>query len=171
MSIRAALEKMIRIFEKRPTAAFGTGSTQVQLFSGTQCVITEGDWHMVSDQPKKTGGTAEGPGPGFLGRGASGACLAQGYAMIFAQRDLTFRSINIDIQGDPDMRGFLGIDVSIPPGYQQIRYRVNIESDEDKDTILSAIEYADRHSPWLYNMTTALNIDREVAIKVPSQAD
>jgi uncharacterized OsmC-like protein len=169
MPIRTAIDKLNRIFKKRPKAAFGTGSTQVQLSSGTRCVITEGEWKIVSDQPKNTGGKEAGPGPGFLGRGALGACLAQGYAIIFAQRELTFHSINIEVQGDTDMRGFLGMDDSIPPGYQQIRYRVNIESEEDKDTILAAIEHADRHSPWLYNVKTALDVDREITIKQPSQ--
>jgi uncharacterized OsmC-like protein len=165
MPIQVAIDKLNRIFKKRPTAAFGTGSTKVQLFSGTRCEISEGEWKLISDQPKKTGGKEEGPGPGFLGRGALGACLAQGYAIIFAQRDLTFRSINIDVQGDTDMRGFFGMDDSIPPGYQQIRYHVSIESDENKDKILAAIEHADRHSPWLYNVTTALDVHREVTVK------
>jgi putative redox protein len=171
MPIRAALEKLIRIFEKRPKAAFGTGSTQVQLLSGTRCEITEGEWKMVSDQSKETGGKEEGPGPGFLGRGALGVCIAQGYALIFAQRYLTFRSIDVEVQGDTDMRGFLGMNDSIAPGYQRMRYLVSIESDEDKDTILAAVEHADQHSPWLYNLTAALDVDREFTIKRLSQKD
>ena len=167
MSIRVALEKLMRVFEKRPKAAFGIGSTQVKLSSGYQCEVTEGEWKFVTDQVKAIGGKEEGPGPGFLGRGALGACLAQGYAIIFAQRDLTFSSINIDVQGDSDMRGLLGMDDSIAPGYQRMRYMVSIESDEDEDAILAALAHGDRHSPWLYNMTTALDVDREVIIRQP----
>ena len=165
MTIKSALEKRIAIFTKRPASASGTGSTKVHLSSGTRCEITEGPWRLISDQSQTSGGNGEGPDPGVLGRGALGACLAQGYAMNFARRDLTFRSIDVEIQGDIDMRGYLGMDGDIPPGYREMRYVVNIESDEDEQDILAALDYSDRHSPWLYNLTAALEVSRQVAVQ------
>jgi len=85
--------------------------------------------------------------------------------MNFARRDLTFRSIDVEIQGDIDMRGYLGMDGDIPPGYREMRYVVNIESDEDEQDILAALDYSDRHSPWLYNLTAALEVSRQVAVQ------
>ncbi|MEP1207414.1 MAG: OsmC family protein [Rhizobiaceae bacterium] len=163
-SIKEAQERRINILKKRPEMARSTGQTCVELTSGTRCEVTEGDWKMVSDQPKSSGGNDEGPDPGFFGRGAVGACLVQGYALKLALFDLTFQSIRVEIESDIDGLGSTGLDDTVPPGYQALRYRVLIESDEEEAAILKAVEYADDHSPWLFNLTSAIPAEREVVV-------
>ena len=164
MSIKATHEKLIEIFKRKPSAARSGGGTQVHLSSGMRCEVTEGDLHMISDQPDAMGGGNEGPGPGFLGRAALGTCIAQGYAIVFARSELSFRSIDVDVQGEMDLRGLLGMDEAIAAGYEQVRYIVRIESDESEEDLNAAIAIADQRSPWLYNMASAIPIEREVTI-------
>ncbi len=165
MSIKEAQERKIEIFKTRPSAAQSTGQTHVLLNSGTSCEITQGDWKMVCDQPKLSGGGGEGPDPGVFGRGALGACLAQGYALVLARRDLSFKSISVEVQSDIDARGSTGIDDAIPPGYQALRLLVQIESSEDPVAIREAADFADQHSPWFYNLITAIPAERDIVVK------
>ena len=97
MSIKEAQERRAKIFKSKPATAKSTGHTHIELTEGTRCGVTQGDWKFVSDQPTHNGGANEGPDPGFFGRAALGACLAQGYAIEFAKRDLEFTSIKIDL--------------------------------------------------------------------------
>ena len=164
MSIKAAQEKLIAIFKRRPSAARSSGGTQVHLSNGMCCEVTEGNFQMISDQPEAMGGGDEGPGPGFLGRAALGTCIAQGYAIVFARSELSFRSINVDVKGEMDMRGLLGMDEAIAAGYEHVRYVIRIESDESEEDLNAAMAIADQRSPWLYNMANAIPIEREVTV-------
>lgn len=165
MSIKKAQERRIEVYKKRPSSARSTGKTQAKLDSGTRCEIVQDGWTLVCDQSKLMGGEDGGPDPGMFGRGALGACLAQGYAIQLAIQELSFDSICVEVQSEIDGLGSVGIDDAIPPGYQSLRYFVCIESDEDDVALREAIDIADRTSPWLYNFVTALPIEREVEIK------
>ena len=164
MSIKEAQERRAKIFERKPDTAKSTGHTHVILTEGTRCEVTQGDWKLISDQPTHNGGANEGPDPGFFGRAALGACLAQGYAIEFAKRDLKFTSIKIDLDSDIDARGAMGLGEDIVPGYQQLRYTVFVESAESEDAIKSAIETAESTSPWLYNFKAALDLRSDVSV-------
>ncbi|NKB53904.1 MAG: hypothetical protein GKR97_17100 [Rhizobiaceae bacterium] len=168
MSIKEVQERKIEIFKNRPAAAQSTGQTNVLLSSGTRCEISQDDWKMVCGQPKQSGGGSEGPDPGVFGRGALGACLAQGYALHLARRELSFESISIEVQSDIDARGSIGMDDAIPPGYQALRLKVQIESREDANAIREAIDFADQHSPWLYNLITAIPAERDIVVRTVS---
>ncbi len=166
-AIKTAHERLIRTYEKRPGAAASTGSTQVNLSSGMRCEITQSPWSAVSDQPVNMGGENLGPDPGFYGRAALGACLAQGYAGWFARRGLSFKSMSVEVEADSDGRGFLAMAPDVPPGYGGVRVRVRVESEESEADLREAMDQADRHSPWLYDFTTALEVQREAQIKTP----
>lgn len=147
---------------RRPSAAKVTGATTIRLLSGFACEIEEGDWRFIADQPKSMGGEGQGPGPGFFGRASLGVCLAQGYANWFFRLGVPVRAMEVLIETDSDLRGFLGVSDDVPPGYQQVRCIVRIDSDADRSAVLQAMDDADRHSPWLYNFATGLNVSREV---------
>ncbi len=167
--IKQARQRSARLFAKRPSAALSTGRTTVNLTSGLRCAVKENEWELLADQPASRGGESAGPGPSFLGRAALGTCMAQGYAMVFAERNIPFDEINVVVESDSDSRGFLAVDGDVPPGISQTRYLVTVESSADEQELLAAMDHADRHSPWLYNFTTALDVKRQVTLKKGSE--
>lgn len=160
--IARAYSRKRAAFTRRPSAAKKSGATTIKLLSGFACEIEEGDWCFIADQPKSMGGEGQGPGPGFFGRASLGVCLAQGYANAFAKLGVSVKAMEVLIETDSDLRGFLGVADGVPPGYQQVRCIVRIESDAERAAVLEAMDDADRHSPWLYNFATGLNVSREV---------
>lgn len=160
--IARAYSRKRAAISRRPSAAKKSGATTIKLLTGFACEVEEGDWRIIADQPKSMGGQGQGPSPGFFGRASLGVCLAQGYASSFARFGVPVRAMEVLIESDSDMRGFLAVSEDVPPGYQQIRCIVRIESDAERSAILEAMDDADRHSPWLHNFTTGLNVSREV---------
>jgi uncharacterized OsmC-like protein len=64
---------------------------------------------------------------------ALNACLTVGYVAQCAVRGITLESLAIETEGEIDLRGFLGIDPAITPGYDNLRYKVYIKGDATKE--------------------------------------
>lgn len=92
--------------------------TTVRLRDGLSCEIEEGRWTLVTGMSEKTGGNDDGPNPGVLGRATLGSCLAVGYAMWAAWRDVPITALEVEVQADYDVRGMYGLD-DLPPGYTE----------------------------------------------------
>ena len=66
---------------------------------------------------------------------AYGACLAIGYAMNAAVRGIKIRELRIDVEGEIDLPGFLGLeppaDLNMDrlPGFKNVIARVQIDAD------------------------------------------
>jgi uncharacterized OsmC-like protein len=55
------------------------------------------------------------------------ACITVGYVAGAAAKGITLEKLEIETAGALDLRGFLGIDPSVRPGYEAIRYVVRIK--------------------------------------------
>jgi uncharacterized OsmC-like protein len=126
--IREALERSARAVSLRPAIGQKTGRTTVRLKPGLACEVSDGRWTLTVGMGPASGGTDAGPGPGVLGRGALGSCLALGYAMWAARLGVPLDAVEVAVEADYDTRGELGVADDIPPGYTQIRYVVSIVS-------------------------------------------
>lgn len=72
---------------------------------------------------------------------AYGACLVVGYAMHCAVRNITLHDLKIDVEGDVDLPGFLGLEapehlnMDPLPGYKHIRVAVTMKAAADKQSL------------------------------------
>jgi uncharacterized OsmC-like protein len=113
---------------------------------------------------EKSGGTGSAPGPGMLGRGALGSCLALGYAMWAARLGVAIESLTVDVEADYDSRGELGVADEIPPGYTQVRYIVTVASPAPEADIRRVLDTADKYSPYRDVFARAHDVRRDVRI-------
>src|SRR3546814_6351849 len=60
---------------------------------------------------------------------ALNACMMVGYVAQCALRGIVLESLDIETQGDIDLRGFLGLDPRVAPGYESLSYTVRIKGD------------------------------------------
>jgi uncharacterized OsmC-like protein len=144
-SIRIAFERNGRAIELRPAVGQKTAVTRVRVIEGVHCEAEEGRWRMAADASEKSGGTAQGPDPGFIVRSALGTCLAMGYVIWAAHLDVPVSRVEVEIQADFDARGQHDVP-GIPPGYSEIRYLVHIESTAPEADVQRVVETADRAS-------------------------
>ena len=63
------------------------------------------------------------------------------------------------------MKGFLGIDQSVRPGFQNIQGTVDIQSSADSKTIENLKTIVDKHCPVLDILNKGVNVQLELAEK------
>ena len=84
------------------------------------------------DEPKDLGGTNTAPNMVEMVLGAFGACLIVGYAMNAAVRGIHLDKVEVEVEGDIDLPGFLGLEPpeKVSPGFTNIRARVFLKTKE-----------------------------------------
>ncbi len=164
-TIKEAFERNKKAVELRPSLGKSSVTTKVRLYDGTTCEVEHKHWKFKVDIGESEGGNDAGPGPGILERGALGSCLAIGYSQRAAVAGVPIEKIEVDVESDFDARGMLHID-DRPPGFEELRYKVYIESPASEEEVMQLIEETDRHSPVLDDFKRAIPVEREVQITI-----
>src|SRR6478752_6234717 len=90
---------------------------------------------------------------------ALNACMMVGYVAQCAVHGITLESLAIETNGEIDLRGFLGIDPTVPPGYEHLSYTVRIKGSGTKE------QFAEVHQAVMATSPNFYNISRAVALK------
>jgi uncharacterized OsmC-like protein len=163
-TIKAALERNVKLVGARPSIGQGTAVTRVTLNPGLACDVEDGPWKFSVGMTEKYGGVNNGPNPGVYGRAALGSCLAIGYGMWAARLEIPIRALTVEIRAQYDVRGELGVDDSVRPGYTEIVYVVTVDTDAPESDITRLLDTADKHSSWLDDLRNPVPLSREVRI-------
>ena len=166
-NLKTIHKRNIKALKLRPSIGRGTATTRVRVRSGLTCDIEDGEWTLVGDEMPGDGGAGLGPDPGVFARAALGSCLAMGYVYWAALQNVEFDSIEVQVDADYDANGFFGVDDSIPPGFDEVRYSVTIASAAPKEKIEALVEEADRYSSILDVFRRALRVKRDLRITSP----
>jgi uncharacterized OsmC-like protein len=147
--IREIAERNVKLLSLKSERGHLRAVTTARIEDGLRCVIEDGPWKLAADMPAKAGGEETAPTPGTLGRGALASCIAINVAAWAARRDVALEAVQVEVQADFDARGELGMDDSIPPGYQEIHYVISVESPAPADVVADLVEAAERYSPYV----------------------
>jgi uncharacterized OsmC-like protein len=80
---------------------------------------------------------------------ALAACLTTTLVYQATVRGIYIDAIECSVEGDIDLRGFLGLDETVARGYEEIRVSVDIEADVPDDKLDSIVELGKRYSPLI----------------------
>ena len=69
------------------------------------------------DEPYELGGSNRHANPQEHLLAALNACMMVGYVAQCSLRGITLEKLEIESEGDIDLRGFLGLDPAVSPGY------------------------------------------------------
>jgi uncharacterized OsmC-like protein len=111
------------------------------------------------DEPYELGGSNAFANPQEHLIAALNACMTVGYVAQCAIRGITLESLEIETEGDIDLRGFLGIDPSLPRGYESLSYTVRIKGDGTEQ------QFAEIHEAVMATSPNFYNLSREVTLK------
>ena len=74
-------------------------------------------------------------------------------------RGIKIDSVDINVEGDLDMRGWTGISIDVRPGAQQMRVTMNIKNDiASKEQINELYEIGKRFSPAFDTLTNGTSV-------------
>ena len=123
------------------------------------------DFTLLADEPEMLCGTNTAANPVEMILQAYGACLTIGYAMNAAVRGIKLDDIKIDLEGEIDLPGFLGLEapeklnMSKLPGFKNISVTVKMKSQADKKALQELHQHVIGTSP------VGVTLSRPVAIK------
>lgn len=91
--------------------------------------------------------------------GALAACLTQTMVAHATSRGIQLDGIDINVEGEVDMRGFTGISNNVRPGAQQFRINMNIRSSSaSKEQLDELREIGKRFSPAFDTLTKGTSV-------------
>jgi len=111
------------------------------------------------DEPSELGGTNQFANPQEHLLAALNACMMVGYVAQCAVRGITLESLEIETDGEIDLRGFLGLDPAVSPGYEALSYTVRIKGSGTREQLAEVHQAVMATSPNFYN------VSRPVALK------
>ena len=117
------------------------------------------------DEPCELGGTNRFANPQEHLLAALNACMTVGYVAQCAVRGITLESLEIQTDGDIDLRGFLGIDPAVPPGYENLSYIVRIKGSGTKEEFAEIHEAVMATSPNFYNVSQAVPLKPTLVVE------
>ena len=80
---------------------------------------------------------------------ALASCLAVGFIYNAAAQGIHVESLSFDLEGDLDLRAFLGLSEVVRPGYEGIRLAYQVKSDAPRQKIEELCNYIQKTSPVL----------------------
>lgn len=111
------------------------------------------------DEPRELGGSNNFANPQEYLIAALNACMTVGYVAQCAVRGITLESLSIETDGDIDLRGFLGVDPAVPPGYETLSYTVRIKGRGTKEQFAEVHEAVMATSPNFYNLSRVVALE------------
>ena len=117
------------------------------------------------DEPGELGGSNQFANPQEHLIAALNACITVGYVAQCAVRGITLQSLEVETEGDIDLRGFLGIDPSVPNGYESLRYTVRIKGSGTKQQFAEIHDAVMATSPNVYNLANAVALKSTLVVE------
>lgn len=117
------------------------------------------------DEPCELCGTNQFANPQEYLLAATNACMLVGYATVAAVMGVELTKLELEITGDIDLRGFLDIDRSVPPGYERLHYTVHIAGDGTREQFQKMHEVVQRTSPNYYNIANPISLTSDLIVE------
>ncbi|MGE3277724.1 MAG: OsmC family protein [Vicinamibacterales bacterium] len=168
--IGGVIERTAGAVARRVSIGQGTAVTTATLSNNLCCRVTDGPWTLAVGMTEKYGGDGSGPNPGVFGRAALASCMAMSYAMWGSRLDVPLTAVTVEVQADYDVRGELGVNETVRPGYLQVRAIVTIESAAPESRVRRVVEIADRCGSWLDNFKNPVDVRCELRVTQPAGA-
>lgn len=104
-------------------------------------------WEFINGEPPVLLGANEGANPVEFLLHALAGCVTTTTVLHATARGITIHRIRTELEGDIDLQGFLALDPDVPPGYEAIRIRMDIEADCSDEELEDLLSFARQHSP------------------------
>jgi len=128
------------------------------------------DFTIRVDEPLELCGTNQFPNPQEYLMAALNACMMVGYTALCSLEGIELEELRIETEGEIDLRGFLGIDGSVRPGYDQLRQTVVIRGNGTPEQFEKIHSIVLRTSPNYFNVTTPIPVNARLLVNNATQS-
>jgi uncharacterized OsmC-like protein len=135
-----------------------TRSTVRDFFGAGQEHSHTAPFTLTADEPPLLLGGDRSANPGELLLHALAACVTSAIAYHAAARGITIRRIESAVEGNVDLRGFLGLDPSIRNGFENIRMHFRIDAEVPDKEFQALCDLGPQFSPVYDSLTRGLPV-------------
>jgi uncharacterized OsmC-like protein len=114
------------------------------------------------DEPLELCGTNSQPNPQEMLMAAFNACMLVGYVAGATLHGIELEELVISTHGDLDLRGFLGLDAAVKPGYDEIHYVVRIKGNGTREQFEEIHRTVMATSPNRWNIANPIRLTSEL---------
>ncbi len=137
----------------------GHNRTTIHDFFGAQQEFKhEQDFHLDADEPDILLGSDRGANPVEYALTALAGCLTTTLVYHAAARGITIQAVESELEGELDLRGFLGLSDQIRNGYKNIHVKFRIDADASQETLDELILMAQQRSPVFDIISNPVNV-------------
>ena len=129
------------------------------------------DFTIGIDEPLELCGKNQYANPQEYLLAALNACMIVGYTVNCALEGIELEELRIETDGDIDLRGFLGLDPSVPPGYEQVQYTVHIKGNGTPEQFAEIHRKVMTTSPNYFNISNAVSMKPRLVIGTSSNVE
>ena len=104
-------------------------------------------FELDADEPPVLLGEDKGPNPVEYVLKGLAACLTTSLVYHAAAKGIEIRGVESRLEGDLDLRGFLGLSDDVPVGYEKVRVNFKIDADVSEAEKEELIQMAQKYSP------------------------
>lgn len=119
---------------------------------------------IVADEPSELMGQNTAPNPQELLMTALNACMMVGYVANAALQGIELDAVEIETHGQLDLRGFLGLDDNVSPGYRELDYTVRIGGAGTAEQFDAVHQAVMKTSPNFFNLNQPIRMNGRLEI-------
>ena len=147
-----------------PAAAQVLFSTHGTLTGVTEVAVRTAAHTFTVDEPRTLGGGGSAPNPVEYALASLGSCQAITYRFWAEHLGISFDRLTVTVEGDLDIRRFLGFDESMRPGFSAVRVQVGITGPETPERYQQLAAAVDEHCPVLDLFRNTVPVDRTITV-------
>lgn len=114
------------------------------------------------DEPRQLLGSNHAPNPQEYLLSGFGACMMMAFVSGATAKGIQLEHLSINVEGDLDLHGFLGMESNAPVGFSAIRYRIDVRGDASPETFEALRQQAESHSPNAMTLANPVELLGEI---------
>jgi len=137
-------------------------TTVTGFYAARQEIAHKQTFELHADEPPILAGNDAGANPVEHLLNALAACVTTSMVAHAAVRGIHIEELESELEGDIDLRGFLGLDDEVPKGFTNIRVNFKVKSDVRN---LERLKRLTAYSPVFNTITQGARVDIQVEAK------
>src|SRR4051794_35961489 len=136
---------------------------------GVSCRVETGRALVEAGLHPATGGTGLQACSGDMLLEALAACAGVTLRAVATALEIPVRGGTVDVEGDLDFRGTLGVSKEAPVGFREIRLRLNLDSDASPDQLATLHKLTERYCVVLQTLKSSPAISTDLKTDQPAE--
>jgi uncharacterized OsmC-like protein len=123
------------------------------------------DFTINIDEPAELLGSNTAANPQEYLQAATNACMMATYVAACSMQGIELEHVEIESSGELDLRGFLGLDKNVKPGYDELEYTVRIKGNGTAKQFEAVHKWVMATSPNYWNIANPIKMKPRLVVE------